>query len=183
MKSKKIGVRESWYIFSIVMLSVLLMLSLYLFLQNPFVTNQPDRPGLPPVGTPLNISVDAAGSNAQSVFFHGSVLPQTFVPQEVKIILKPNQENAVARAKAVMFNEFGKQIPLALTTSSNWAAGNDGYYYCQEVLSANLMVDFVKELQMPAEKEGLNSANVYSIIFSIETLPQNANFEEIWKIN
>lgn len=183
MKSKKTNTKESWFIFAITMLAIALFLSIYLFLQNPFVTNKPASSGLVPVGTPINIQLNSTGSSAQSVFFYGSVLPSSLVAQEVKITLKPKEENAVARAKVVMFDEFAKAIPLEIITASNWNKGDDGYYYCQEVLSANLILDFAKEIKMPSAEKGLSSANVYAIIFSIETLPQSANFEEIWKIN
>ena len=182
MKSKK-DVRESWYIFTIVMLSILLGLSLYLFLQNPFVTNKPRQSGLIQLGTPINIKVDAVGASAKTVFFEGSILPNSVVQQDVKITLNPAQENAALRAKVFMFDEFVKLIPLEITTTSNWEKGGDGYYYCQEVLSANLVLDFAKELQIPSSEKGLNSANTYSIIYIIETLPVGSNFEEIWKIN
>ena len=181
MKSKK-NVRESWFIFAIVMLSIALALSIYLFLQNPFITNKPAYSGLIPLGTPLNIKVDAVGATTQSVFFKGSVLPNSVVRQDVKITLNAAQENAVARAKVFMFDEFAKRIAISITTASNWVAGDDGYYYCQEVLSANLVLDFAKDLQIPSAEEKLNSANSYLIHFTIETLPQSANFEEIWKI-
>lgn len=182
MKSKK-SVRESWFVFTIIMLSILLALSLYLFLQNPFVTNRPAHSGIIPLGTPLNIKINAVGATTQSVYFKGSVLPNSVVGQEVKITLNAAQENAVARAKAFMFDEFAKYIPIEITTASNWVAGDDGYYYCQEVLSANLVLDFAKDVQIPPADEKLSSANSYLIHFIIETLPQTANFEEIWKIN
>ena len=182
MKSKK-NVRESWFIFAIVMLSIALALSIYLFLQNPFITNKPAHSGLIPLGTPLNIKVDAVGATTQSVFFKGSVLPNSVVRQDVKITLNAAQENAVARAKVFMFNEKNQLLPINAQTANIWDYSEDGYYYCQEVFTPNLVLDFLQAVEIPDTNFGLNAENVYALLVSVEALPLTADFKSIWKLN
>ena len=177
---KKNAAKESWYIFSIVMLSVLLILSLYLFLQNPFITNAPVTSGLTSLGTPINLQLESVGTGARSLFFHGSVLPDSKVLQDVKITLKANQPATVARGKVVLFDEFGAIVPITVFTASNWTQNQDGYFYCQEQLSANLVLDFLTAVQIPSAEYGLNPSNIYAMMIIVETLPASSNFQELW---
>lgn len=181
MTRSKAKLKESWYIFSIVMLSVLLLLSLWLFLQNPFITNKPTSAGLAPVGTPINISVEDNGSETQVLYFNGSLLPNFKVNQDVNITLKATENLCAVRAKVFVLNE-NQALPLNLTVASQWQKMSDGYYYCQETLSPNLVIDFMQAFEVPDADYSLNAENVYPILFSVETLPVAFDYQSIWKM-
>lgn len=182
-RKKKVSVKESWYIFAIIMLLALLFLSLWLFLQNPFITNKPASSGLIPLGTPVNISVEDNGSSTQALFFYGSLLPNFFTPQDVNITLKATQSDCAVRAKVFMFNEYNQVLPIDAVVASNWLQNPDGYFYCQETLSPSLMLDFLQQVKVPAESANLNAENVYSLLVSVETLPLSCDYKTIWNIN
>lgn len=181
-RKSKIKLKESWYIFSIVMLSALLLLSLWLFLQNPFITNKPVSSGLAPAGTPINISVEDNGSETQVLYFEASVLPNSKIKQDVNITLKATENPCVVRAKVYMLNEQNQVLPVNITIASQWQKNDDGYYYCQERLSPNLVIDFMQGFDVPDAKTGLNAENIYPILFSVETLPLTSDYLKIWKL-
>ena len=181
-KSQKKSVKESWYVFTIIMLVVAIGLLVYLFLQNPFITNAPSSSGLTPVGTPIMIEVNENSSASRPLFFHGSVLPNFEVRQDVNVLLSASSAPAVVRGKVFMYDEFGKIIPITAKTASSWVQKADGYYYSSDVLVPNLTLDFLEGFITPSSDYNLNSSNLYALVISFETLPENSNFEEIWKI-
>lgn len=181
-RKSKAKIKESWYIFSIVMLSALLFLSLWLFLQNPFITNKPVSSGLVPVGTPINISVEDNGAQTQVVYMSGSLLPNFSVNQDVNITLKATESPCAVRAKVYMLNEQNQIVPINLIVASQWQKMSDGYYYSQENLSPNLVIDFMQAFEVPSTEYNLNAENIYPILFSVETLPITFDYQSIWKM-
>lgn len=174
--------KEGWYLFSIVSLAIMLIASLFLFLQNPFTTNLPTSSGLKPLGEMVNIVVSDNGSNSQSLYFYGSLLPEFDITQDTSITLKANQEECRVRAKVFMFDEDGMLMPLVATSASDWIYNADGYFYLDQNLTPSLTVKFLKTIQTPPHTAGLNSSNIYSVIISIETLPITSNYNTIWKL-
>ncbi|MBR5226992.1 MAG: hypothetical protein IKV69_02825 [Clostridia bacterium] len=164
------------------MLSALLLLSLFLFLQNPFITNKPASSGLVSVGTPINISVAGNGSESQVLYLEGALLPNFSVVQDINITLKPTESPCAVRARVYALNEQNQVLPLNLTVASQWQIGGDGYCYCQETLSPNLVIDFLQGFEVPDAQYGLNAESVYPIVVSIETLPLSCDYQKIWKI-
>ena len=182
-KKTKVSVKESWYIFAVVALSALLLLSLWLFLQNPFITNKPTTSGLIPLGTPTNISVEDNGSSTQALFFYGSLLPNFLVPQDVNITLKSAESPCAVRAKVFMFNEQNQVLPVNAQVATNWQQSPDGYFYCAENLTPNLVLDFLQAVEIPGKEASLNAENVYALLVSVETLPLTTDFNAVWKLN
>lgn len=182
-RKTKTKVKESWYMFTIVVLSALLVLSLWLFLQNPFITNKPASSGLIPLGTQINLNVESNGSSTQALFFNGSLLPNFSVKQDVNITLKSTEKPCVVRAKVFMYNEQNQLLPINATAAGIWQKNADGYYYCQETLTPNLVLDFLQEVEIPGEEYSLSAENVYALLVSVETLPLSSDYLTIWNLN
>lgn len=174
--------KESWYIFSICILSILLVGSLYLFFDNPYLNNIPASTGIKPLGEIVNLSVEDNGSASETVYFYGSVLPNFVVQQEVNVILKSNQQNAKARAKIFLFNDENKVINIEAESTQDWVRGEDNYYYYQSTLTPNSISKVFKGIKIPDIDCNLSSSNIYNIIITVETLPENTDYESIWKL-
>lgn len=174
--------KEGWYIFFVVLLSVLFLASIGLFLKNPLVPNAPEHTGLKPLGTDMQLTITDNGSISQTLYFYGSFLPNFGVNQLASVSLKPTERDAKLRAKAFLYDEYNNLVSIPLETTTEWAKKNDGYYYYNDTLTPNLTVQFIKKISTPTEDAKLSSNNIYLIIITFETLPADSNFESIWKI-
>lgn len=182
-KHQKISVKESWYIFSIIMLSIIILLLVYLFLQNPFVTNVSKASFLMPIGTAVNVQITENASQNCVFEMNGAVLPDFSLKQDVNIMLSSTSENAVVRAKVFLIDQFGKIFPLTAKTASNWVFNSDGYYYCQDYLTPSLSLDFLESIATPKTTENIPEQRSYVVVVSFETLPVTSDYQNIWKIN
>ena len=180
-KKSKIPAKESWYIFTICTMSLVLIVLGVLFFQNPFLTNNPEVSGLSYLGQDAIITVEDNGSGSQSFYFYGSVLPNMKIDQNVSVTLKPTATDCAVRAKVYYIFE-NQALPLNIITTSDWQKNNDGYYYLNQNLVPNLTTKFLQGIITPSAEVGLNSANIYSYIVSFETLPTTTEYEKIWKI-
>ena len=174
--------KEGWYKFFVVFLSLLLVATIALFLRNPLLPTMPKSTGLTPLGTDLQLTISDNGSASQTLCFYGSYLPNQGVNQLIGVSLKANTQNAKLRAKAFMYDENNNLIKINLETTTEWTFGEDEYYYYDGVLTPNLNVQFTKKIQTPFADAKLSSNNIYLIIVTFETLPENSNYQEIWKI-
>lgn len=182
-KRPKVSVKESWYIFSIIMLSIIILLLVYLFLQNPFVTSLSNNTFLTPIGTPINAQITDSASKSFVFELNGAVLPDFNLKQDVNIMLSPESENAAVRAKVFLVDQFAKSIPLEAKTASNWFLKPDGYHYCQDPLSPSLSLDFLESITTPKTTENIALQKSYAVVVTFETLPLSSDYKNIWKIN
>lgn len=166
---KKITTKESWYIFFIVMLGIAVVGLLGFIIKNPFTSNIPSSVGLTPLGKPQNILVDSSSSNSVDMFFYGSILPGESVKQDINITLKGTASDSAVRGKIFMYDGTGKQIFLNAEVANMWTKSDDGYFYCSEILTPNLTLDFVESVEIPSKNAEILSANIYTIICTVET--------------
>lgn len=179
---KKITQKESWYIFSIVVLSLVLIVLMVVFWQNPFLTNQPTKEGLMPIGENVNVLVEENGSNSIVQYFYGASLPSSKINEEIFVTLKSAQEDCSVRAKVFTYVN-NKLVEINVLATNDWKKLQDGYYYLNQNLTQNLRIKFATEIVLPDESVGINSSNSYPLIITFETLPISCNYENIWKIN
>lgn len=177
----KLGKREAWYIFFIVLLSLLLLLSMFLLYSNSLYKSTIAMQGQQTLGDTIKLELEDKGSFSQVLAFQGSTLPSFPIRQEGFLKVKENQSNCVARAKMFIYNTNHEEPALLSGTfTTDWIKADDGYYYYKYVLTENVAFKFLHSITMPGDEFDLNSTQLYSIIVTIETLPIDSNFEQIW---
>lgn len=177
----KLGKREAWYIFFIVLLSLLLLLSMFLLYSNSLYKSTIAMQGQQTLGDTIKLELEDKGSFSQVLAFQGSTLPSFPIRQEGFLKVKENQSNCVARAKMFIYNTNHEEPALLSGTfTTDWIKADDGYYYYKYVLTENVAFKFLHSIIMPGDEFDLNSTQLYSIIVTIETLPIDSNFEQIW---
>lgn len=178
-KSKKLSKRDCWFIFVIVMLSILLALSVFLFYSNAYYKSNFERIGPKMLGDTIKLYVEDQGSFSQALTFQGSTLPDFDIKQEGYLYVKDNQDDFVARVKIFMYNhdEYEQPVLLNGVLTTDWVLGEDNYYYYKYVLSQSVSFKFLHSIKMPSDELNLNYSKIYNIIVTIETLPYTSNFE------
>lgn len=180
-KKNKLSKRESWYIFFITLLFLLLIASVYLLYTNGLYKSTLVQVGQKTLGDAIKLEIEDKGSFSQVLVFQGSTLQNFPIRQEGYLKIKSNQSDCVARVKIYIYNSLQEEPALLkgiLTT--DWISVDDGYYYYKYVLTENLAFKFLHSIIMPGDEFDLHSTEIYNMIITIETLPYESNFEEIW---
>lgn len=181
-KKRKISTKESWYIFSIVLISVAFLIVLSFYLHNPFSQTTPISLNQTMLGESINVVVEDSGAFSETIAFHGSLLPNFSISQDAFLTLKANQQNCKARVKVFMFDDQNSIINLSVGLTSEWEANADGYYYYTGEITPELVVKFLRTVDIPGIEQNLSSSKIYSFIVTVETLPTTADYLTLWKI-
>lgn len=179
-KNKKISKKESWYIFFIILLSLLLAFTILMYFNNPFIPPVQQSNAIKDIGEDVTITATECGGFTQVLSVKGSVLPNMVLSQNAYLKLDSTSENCVARAKFFIIDNKGLSVPISAVLSSDWQFENDGYYYHQSVLTPNLIVKFLNGIITPAGQNALISGNAYVLYITVETLPENADIQNLW---
>lgn len=180
-KKTKLSKKENWYIFFIVLLALLLVFSVYLFLSNSLYKSTLVMPGQKTLGDTIKLEIEDKGSFSQALTFQGSTLQSFPIRQEGHLKVKDKQSNFVARVKMYIYNSLQEEpVLIKGTLTTDWTPADDGYYYYKYVLTENLAFKFLHSITMPGDEFDLHSTEFYNIIITIETLPLESDFEEIW---
>jgi len=180
----KLSKKESWYIFFIILLSLLLILSVYIFLSNGLYRSTLVMPGQKTLGDAIKLELEDTGSFSKVLTFQGSTLQNFPINQEGYLKVKDNQSNCVARVKMYIFNSLQEEpVLIKGTLTTDWTPADDGHYYYKYILTENLAFKFLHSITMPGDEFDLHSTDFYNIIITIETLPFESDFETIWGIS
>lgn len=181
-KGKKLSKKDNWYIFFIVLLSLLLALGGFLLFSNSLYKSTLAKVGQKTLGDTIKLEIEDRGSFSQVLFFQGSTLQNFPIRQEGYLKVKNNQSDCVARLKMYIFNSLQEEPEIIKgTLTSDWMSADDGYYYYKYALTENLTFKFLHSIMMPGEEFDLHSTEFYNIVITIETLPFESDFEQIWE--
>ncbi|MDD3397378.1 MAG: hypothetical protein PHR96_02420 [Clostridia bacterium] len=180
-KKNKLGKKESWYIFFIVLLSLLLITSLSLLWSNSLYKSTVAMLGQKTLGDTIKLELEDKGSFSQALTFQGSILQNFPIHQEGYLKVKEDQPDCVARVKIFIYNSIQEEpVLLTGTLTTDWTSADDGYYYYKYVLTENLAFKFLHSITSPGDEFDLHSTEIYNIVVTIETLPYSSDFELIW---
>lgn len=160
----------------------LALIAIYVFLQNPFLTNHVQPPASLMLGTPTNIYLQSGGSSSKALMFYGSVVQGGKIQQSVNVVMGAASDTAMVRAKVFMFADDGEVVPVEVVCDGDWQQKLDGYYYCNRALSQNLVQNFARWITVPPAGVGLGSSSLYTIVFAFEALPDWCDYNAIWGV-
>ena len=165
------------YIFTIVILVVLLGISLYLgfsgYLFSVAMNNISSDLSL---GETVEVEISPNETSVFSFTLDGSYLPNEKIPQVVQIRASDVDKEMRVRVKAEIFAR-DKLTPIDFVANQNFLKATDGYFYLNGNLAGGNKVTFCDYIVIPAEAK-LNSKEKYVLTIVVENI--DASLENIW---
>ncbi len=170
-------------IFAIVVLSILLVLSLYLGISGWFFSNEKSHITDFKLGNNLKLIANKNQATSMSQVFNGSFLSGEKFNQIIAIKNFEQEEALFLRAKAFVYSSANENEPLNLVTTNGWVYNEqDGYYYFNKSLPAQNKISLCTQVYLD-EEYVLTSNQNYVITFLIETLSVEHEIEAFWGYN
>ncbi|MBP3431498.1 MAG: hypothetical protein J6K39_01410 [Clostridia bacterium] len=174
MKKERVG-----WIFAVVILSVLLVVSVFLgvtgyFSSIIYLKSNSDLV----VGDSVSISVRPNQTSVVSFTFDGGYLSNENIPQLVQINAADLNSELRVRVKATVFG-LDENTDFEFITTSHFEQAEDGYYYFDDVLKGGNKITFCNYLKIPEDND-FSSGEKYILTIVVETLETKYD-ENIWK--
>lgn len=175
MKKSNVG-----WIFAVIVLSILLILSLILgasgyYYSISYLSSDSDLT----VGDSFSIGVNPNQASVASFTFDGSFLPGETIPQVIQINAQDLNSDVRVRVKAKIFGVAG-DTEFDFVTSEHFEKAEDGYYYYDDVLHGGNKITFCTYLVLPKDADFV-SKEKYILTFVVETLETKFDDQNIWK--
>ena len=114
---------------AIITLSILLAVSIAIGVTLAYFTSTATVAGDITLGDPVTISITQGGASVSSLTFSNDALPGTVYDQSIGILAPADMTTALMRAKLTITNTDGASATVEATTTTDWTAGEDDYYY------------------------------------------------------
>lgn len=168
------------WIFVVVILSTLLILSVFLgasgyYFSVNYLSSKSDIV----VGDTVSIGVKPNQSNIASFTFDGGYLPNEIIPQVVHINGQDLNSDVVLRVRARVFGA-PNVTELDFVTTDHFEKRDDGYYYFDDILKGGNKITFCNYILIPDDVD-LSSNEKYILTIVVETLESGLVEENIWK--
>lgn len=172
----------SW-LFAVIILASLLVLSIYLGISGWYFSNDNTRVTDFQLGSNIEIEANKNSANAVSLNFNGAFIPGEKLNQIVAIKNYEQDYEIYVRGKAYLYTSANEFQPLSLITTQNWVFNeNDGYYYFKNTIPAQNKISLCSQIYLD-ESLILKSTENYIITFLVETLTVDHTIEAFWGYN
>lgn len=180
-KQSKLTTQTKWFIFVIIILSVLLLIA-SIFLFTDFFKQRVTIPGNIPLGTQVTVNLNSQGAYATSITYDDSNIPGAKIKQLVKIALPLNSQDAVVRARVFTCDEGGNVTEVEVTVADEVWLKQGNYYYYNDILTAGVTTNFSQSITLPTDEDFFNAEKYYEIIIVFETLLYNSGTYDVGEV-
>ena len=180
-KQSKLTTQTKWFIFVIIILSVLLLIA-SIFLFTDFFKQRVTIPRNIPLGTQITVNLYSQGAYATSITYDGSNIPGAKIKQLVKIALPLNSQDAVVRARVFTCDEGGNVTEVEVTVADEVWLKQGNYYYYNDILTAGVTTNFSQSITLPTDEDFFNAEKYYEIIVVFETLLYNSGTYDVGEV-
>ena len=180
-KQSKLTTQTKWFIFVIIILSVLLLIA-SIFLFTDFFKQRVTIPGNIPLGTQITVNLNSQGAYAASITYDGSNIPGAKIKQLVKIALPLNSQDTVVRARVFTCDEGGNVTEVEVTVADEVWLKQGNYYYYNDILTAGVTTNFSQSITLPTDEDFFNAEKYYEIIVVFETLLYNSGTYDVGEV-
>ena len=171
------------WLFIVIVLSILLILSIYLGISGWYFSNDNSRVTDFQLGNNIEIECNKNKANAVSLNFNGSIISGEKLKQVVALKNFDQEGDIYVRAKCYVYSSANEKEPISLITTEDWQFNKeDGYYYFKESIPAQNKITLCKMLYLD-EEYTLSSNQNYIITFLIESLSVDHTIETFWGYN
>ena len=180
-KQSKLTTQTKWFIFVIIILSVLLLIA-SIFLFTDFFKQRVTIPGNIPLGTQITVNLNSQGAYATSITYDDSNIPGAKIKQLVKIALPLNSQDAVVRARVFTCDEGGNVTEVEVTVADEVWLKQGNYYYYNDILTAGVTTNFSQSITLPTDEDFFNAEKYYEIIIVFVTLLYNSGTYDVGEV-
>ncbi len=159
---------------AIVALSILLIATIGIGIALAYFTSNATATGSITLGDPVTISITQGGASVSSLTFDDKALPGSIYKQPIGISSPAKMTEALMRAKLTITDADGSSTNVEATTTTNWIAGEDNYYYYNGSILANGNIDFITAIKIPTTLTNEAANTTYTIDIVVEAI-QRAN--------
>ena len=174
MENSKTKKRLTGSSIAIIVLSVLLIASIGVGIALAYFTATTNVAGQITLGDPVTISITQGGASAASLTFSSDALPGDVYNQAIGVSAPATMTEALMRAKLIITNTDGASTNVTATTTNDWVAGTDDYYYYNGTVNANDSINFVTAITIPTTLTNADANKTFSVTVIVETV-QKAN--------
>ena len=164
-----------YLVFSIILLSILLVLSVYLGFNGVFYKKVISNSNLDiKAGETALIEVEENKSFAKTFVVDGVYLSGQTIPQNIEILSQ--SQNVFVRAKLLCEN----CEDFSLTKSEKFSYEDDGYFYYNDILNVGEKAMLTTGIEI-SSKANLKSGEKYLLTVVVETLAEDVDINLFWK--
>lgn len=168
------------WLFVVIILSLLLLLSIYLGVSGWYFKNDNSRVTDFQVGSLVEIEAHKNSASSVSLNFDGSYIGGEKLEQFVNIKNFDSDGEIYVRAKAYFLSSDNEKSDVNLTTSSSWKYNEeDGYFYFLDKISYQSKVALCSSIVLDEEKP-LASRKNYIITFLVESISSQESPSSFW---
>ncbi len=179
MKIKK----ESFlWLFTVVLLSILLGISIYLGVSGWYFKTDVSYTTDMKLGKTVQLTVNKNQANSISFNLEGSYLSGEKLPQIVSIKNNDLSSSVFLRAKIFIYSSENQTLKLSLDSTTNWTYDPDGYYYFNDLLTLQNKVALCSNIIIDEETH-LQTNTKYIVSIVVEALDENQDVESLWGKN
>ena len=169
------------WLFSVIILVVLLLVSLYLGYSGYFFSiSMISSPTDVKLGETVQINLSPNETSVVSFTLDGAYLPGEKIPQTIQLKADNLDKDLKVRVKAEIFSN-NKVTDLDFVTTDFFVKGTDDYFYYTDALAGGNKVTFCSYLVIPDDSE-LISKEKYVLSVVVENLDASLDVEEIWNL-
>ncbi len=179
----KINKENFGWIFSCVMLALLLALSIYLGLSGFYFKTQSNYTTDLVLGKNIQVDIAENQSNAISFNLDGSYLSGDRLPQIISIKNTEEEDSIYLRAKIFIYTSDNRTFDMGMVETINWNFNDkDGYYYFDGTLLKQEKVTLCSHVFID-ENTCLSTNKKYIVTIVVEALKDDVDLQKIWPLN
>ena len=169
------------WLFSVIILVVLLLVALYLGYSGYFFSiSMMNAPTDIQVGDTVQINLSPNETSVVSFTLDGAYLPGERIPQIIQLKADNLEKDLKVRVKAEIFSK-NMVTDLDFVTTDFFTKGADNYFYYTDTLAGGNKTTFCSYLVIPEDSE-LLSKEKYVLSVVVENLDASLNVEQIWNM-
>ncbi|MBQ8844586.1 MAG: hypothetical protein IJ008_01060 [Clostridia bacterium] len=167
------------FLFTIVVLFILLGISIYLGMSGWFYSiSSTDADIDLMLGKKVVVAVEPNQTSAVSFGLKGEYIPHEKLTQTIKINAENLNKDVYIRVKGFLFNSQNNISEIEFETTENWIY-DDGYYYFTDLLKGGNNITFSSNVIVP-DNVVLRSDKSYLVTVVVEALDTSFDSELIW---
>ncbi len=176
--------RENFgWLFTVVLLALLLALSIYLGISGWYFKTEVSYTTDLKLGKTLQMGVDKNSANSISFNLEGSFLAGDKLPQIISIKNMDDEKSVYLRAKIFIYSSGNQTLKMDLDETVNWSYNEgDGYYYFNDLLTMQNKVALCSHI-MINEATHLQTNTKYIVTVLAEAVEENQDIEALWGNN
>lgn len=176
----KIDKSNFGWIFTCGLLFVLLIGSLYLGISGWYFKNDNSYTTDLKLGQTIQLDIQNNQANSASLNLDGAYLAEARLPQIISIKNVETDKSLYLRAKVFVYSGDNRNLDVDIVETINWKFNSDdGYYYFDDVLSANNKIALCSHVIIGDNNE-MNTNTKYILTVLVEALNDTEDIEQIW---